>query len=99
MDEDKVKYKVTSTDKVKHNLRQMTRISIKFVLKIKRGVKRVAMEAYACESGSLISCGRENTQNFISDFEVHNHCPEEFLRRQSSVRIRDAKIGTLAQNL
>lgn len=52
-----------------------------------------------CESGSLITCGRENTESFVNEFIDHNRLPEAFLHRESTVRIRDCLIGTVAQDL
>ena len=52
-----------------------------------------------CEEGALITTGEENTESLYSELAYHDFETECFLKSDSSLRIRDCRIGNVAQNL
>lgn len=52
-----------------------------------------------CEDGALILTGEENTDCFYADLASHNFQIESFLKGESTLRVRDCRIGNVAQDI
>ncbi|XP_055998442.1 uncharacterized protein LOC130047437 [Ostrea edulis] len=52
-----------------------------------------------CETEVLITTGEENTQCLVAEFESSNFEAESFLISDSTLRIRDCRMGNIAQDL
>lgn len=52
-----------------------------------------------CEDEALILTGEENTDCFYADLACHNFQIESFLKGESTLRVRDCRIGNVAQDI